>query len=335
MSLSEMSTIMPQPQDVVDSGSPNPCCHKAADRHVLHGRAEESSDTWADDLLGQFGYESQLQRNRSTAHVAFMAFVLAANPYGLATTLNYPLIGGGPVNIIWGWLLVAMIVVCVALSLGEITSVFPTAGGIIQVHLPLSSLVPCRVTDGLSLISGVYYQSAVLTPLRYRPLASWICGWLFMVGNISISLSVNFGTAQFLAACLDVFESEPGVGVFPHETYQIFMIFVAITLLCNAVSCFGNRWLPLIDVSFMRSLSFWHVDRRLMPPIKTAAIFWTIAGILAIAVSVITVAKSGRHTAGYVFGHFETESGWPYGWSFCIGLMHAGYATSSTGMIIS
>merc|ERR1712144_22191 len=27
--------------------------------------------------------------------------------------------------------------------------------------------------------------------------------------------------------------------------------------------------------------------------------------------------------------------GWPSGWSFCVGLLHAGYATSSTGMIIS
>lgn len=28
-------------------------------------------------------------------------------------------------------------------------------------------------------------------------------------------------------------------------------------------------------------------------------------------------------------------SGWPAGWSFCVGLLHAAYATSSTGMIIS
>lgn len=78
---------------------------------------------------------------------------------------------------------------------------------------------------------------------------SWICGWLFLAGNISITLSVNFGTAQFLTACLGVFESSSDVGVFPNETYQGHLIFVAITLLCNAISCFGNRWLPWIDVS--------------------------------------------------------------------------------------
>lgn len=47
------------------------------------------------------------------------------------------------------------------------------------------------------------------------------------------------------------------------------------------------------------------------------------------------MAKAGRNSGSYVFGNFETESGWPKGWSFFVGLLHAGYATSSTGMIIS
>lgn len=88
-----------------------------------------SRDENADNLLESLGYKSELQRNRSTAQVAFMSFVLASIPYGLATTLYYPLAGGGPVDIIWGWVLVSCIIVCVASSLGEITSVYPTAGG--------------------------------------------------------------------------------------------------------------------------------------------------------------------------------------------------------------
>lgn len=52
-------------------------------------------------------------------------------------------------------------------------------------------------------------------------------------------------------------------------------------------------------------------------------------------VCVLVIAKNGRHDASYVFGHFESNSGWPDAWSFFVGLLHAGYATSSTGMIIS
>lgn len=83
----------------------------------------------ADDLLENLGYKPELSRNRSTLQVAFMSFVLASIPYGLATTLIYPLTGGGPVDIIWGWFAVSLIIVCVAASLGEITSIYPTAGG--------------------------------------------------------------------------------------------------------------------------------------------------------------------------------------------------------------
>jgi len=52
-------------------------------------------------------------------------------------------------------------------------------------------------------------------------------------------------------------------------------------------------------------------------------------------VSVLAIAKNGRHTGDYVFRHFEPQSGWTPGWSFCVGLLQAAYATSSTGMIIS
>lgn len=159
-----------------------------------------------------------------------MSCVLASVPYGLATTLIYPLLGGGPTNIIWGWTAVCAIMMCVAASLGEITSVFPTAG-------------------------GVYYQTFMLSPVRYRRVLAWICGWAYTLGNITITLSVNFGTALFFIGCINIFRSSEidangiPVGVFNAETYQIYLIFFAFTAIANLISSLGNRWLPLLDVS--------------------------------------------------------------------------------------
>ncbi|KAI3399498.1 hypothetical protein diail_6760 [Diaporthe ilicicola] len=243
----------------------------------------------ADQLLETLGYAPEMTRNRSTLQVAFMSFVLAAIPYGLSTTMYYPLAGGGPANIVWGWILVSLIILCVAASLGEITSVYPTAG-------------------------GVYYQTFMMSPPRWRRVASWICGWLYVVGNVTITLAVNFGTALFLVACIGVFETADGESVFPGEAYQVFLIFLGITLLCNAVSALGDKWLPILD---------------------TAAIFWTFAGLISIIVCILAIAKNGRHSAEYVFTTFEPRSGWIPGWSFCVGLLQAAYATSSTGMVIS
>jgi amino acid transporter len=266
-------------------------------KHSLGGRgASLDGPVAADDVLEAMGYKSELVRNRSTLQVAFMSFVLASIPYGLSTTLYYPVVAGGPVVIIWGWLLVSLIILCVAASLGEITSVYPTAG-------------------------GVYYQCFMLAPPSYRKLISWICGWSFVVGNITITLAVNFGTTLFLAACINVFESEPGVdgapgvGIFAGKPWQIYLIFLLLTIVCNLISAFGNRILPWLD---------------------TFAIFWTLGGVIAIIVCVLAIAKGGRHDAKYVFTEFDaSNSGWTPGWSFCVGLLHAAYATSSTGMIIS
>ncbi|KAH8158057.1 hypothetical protein CIB48_g10182 [Xylaria polymorpha] len=248
------------------------------------------TDTGSADLvLTSLGYTPELLRTRSTFQVAFMSFVLASVPYGLATTLYYPLVCGGPVDIIWGWVGVSLVIICVASSLGEITSVYPTAG-------------------------GVYYQAFMLAPESYRRLAAWICGWLYVVGNVTITLSVNFATALFLVGCVNVFQTPDGKDVLKGSAYQVFLIFLGITLLCNLVCSLCNKWLPILD---------------------TFAIFWTFIGVIAILITVLVVAKNGRHSGSYVFTHFEVNSGWTPGWSFFVGLLHAAYATSSTGMIIS
>jgi amino acid permease len=201
-----------------------PAMKNSMDKKETVMRPDEETDVdSADDLLGSLGYTPELERNRSTLQVAFMSFVLAAIPYGLATTLYYPLNGGGPVDIIWGWVAVSLIIICVAASLGEITSVYPTAG-------------------------GVYYQTWMLAPTAWRHIAAWVCGWLYVVGNITITLSVNFATALFLVASINVFETADGKGVLAGDAYQVFLIFLGITFLCNLVSSLCNKWLPVLDV---------------------------------------------------------------------------------------
>lgn len=177
----------------------------------------------ADANLEALGYTAELSRNRSTWQVIFMCFILASVPYGLSTTMNYAIVGGGSVVMIWGWILVSLIMLCVCSSLAEITSVFPTAG-------------------------GVYYQTFALSPPWCRRVTAWICGWSYVAGNITITLAVNFATALFFVECLNVFEHD-GVGIAENfQAYQTFLIFVAITLFTHAVPAYGNKWLTHIEV---------------------------------------------------------------------------------------
>ncbi|KAE8157503.1 amino acid/polyamine transporter I [Aspergillus tamarii] len=244
----------------------------------------------ADSNLEALGYTPELSRNRSTWQVVFMVFILASVPYGLSTTMLYSIAGGGSANMIWGWILVSLIMLCVAASLAEVTSVYPTAG-------------------------GVYYQTFALSPVKYRRVAAWICGWAFIAGNITITLAVNFATALFLIESLNVFTDAAGVGITENfSAYQTYLIFLGITLICHIIPAFGNKWLTHLE---------------------TFAIFWTLVGVTAIIITILVVASNGRHSAKYVFTDFSPQSGWPEGWSFCIGLLQAAYALSATGMITS
>ena len=62
---------------------------------------------------------------------------------------------------------------------------------------------------------------------------------------------------------------------------------------------------------------------------------FTFAGVLAILICTLAIARNGRNSASFAFGNFTASTGWVDGWSFCIGLLHAAYATSATGMILS
>ena len=194
----------------------------------------------ADQELQDLGYAPELARTKSTVGIICMTFILTAMPYGSSSSLYYPLINGGSSTVVWGFLLVSLIMVCLAASLAEITSVYPTAG-------------------------GVYYQTFMLGSLQWRRIAAWICGWSFVLGTVIICLSVGFGFTLYLIACVNVFDTSDGSPFWEPETYQVFLIFLAFTLLCNATSVLGNARLHILDVS---SSTFYPMRPFADPPVN-------------------------------------------------------------------
>ena len=121
------------------------------------------TDHGADDDLAKLGYKSELPRSLSMLSVLGMSFAIMAVPYGLSTTMYITLTDGQSVTILWGWVLVSLISLSIAASLAEICAVYPTAG-------------------------GVYYWSAMMATKEWSKIASWITGWLNLVGNWTVTL---------------------------------------------------------------------------------------------------------------------------------------------------
>jgi amino acid transporter len=85
---------------------------------------------------------------------------------GVTTTYNTGLRYGGPASMTLGWFVVTLLNGCVALSMAEICSAYPTSG-------------------------GLYYWSAKLAGKEWAPLASWVTGWCVLLGTFR-SLLLTF-----------------------------------------------------------------------------------------------------------------------------------------------
>jgi len=241
-----------------------------------------SASAAADAALASLGYKGELPRNLSMLSVLGLSFAIMAVPFGLSTTLYITLYNGQSVAILWGWVLVSLISICIAASLAEICAVFPTAG-------------------------GVYYWSAMLSTRKWAPLVSFVDGWLTLVGNWTVTLSINFSGAQLILSAISIFNPD-----YVANQWQTVLCFWAVMLVCALVNAFGSRYLDLIN---------------------KICIYWTAASVLIIMITLLVMAPS-RHSGAYVFGNYDASaSGWPTGWSFFVGLLQPAYTLTGYGMV--
>lgn len=232
--------------------------------------------------LAQLGYKQELPRKLSMMSILGLSFAIMAAPFGLSTTMVTGLTDGQCVTIIWGWVLVSLISLCIAASLAEICSVYPTSG-------------------------GVYYWSAMLSSKKWAPINSWTTGWLTLVGNWTVTTSINFSGGQLILSAITLWKPD-----FVPTAWQTVLMFWAVMLCCTLVNLFGSKFLNLIN---------------------TVCVWWTGASVLIILI-VLSVMTPTRHSAGYVLGHYDASaSGWPSGWAFFVGLLQAAYTLTGYGMV--
>ncbi|PFH57862.1 hypothetical protein XA68_14481 [Ophiocordyceps unilateralis] len=236
----------------------------------------------ADRALAHLGYRAELPRNFSMMSILGLSFAIMAVPFGLSTTLYITLTNGQSVAVLYGWLLVSLISVCIAASLAEICAVFPTAG-------------------------GVYYWSAMLSPRPWAPLVSFVDGWLTLVGNWTVTLSINFSGAQLILSAISIFNPD-----FVANQWQTVLCFWALMLICALVNVFASRHLGLVN---------------------SVCLYWTAATVLIILVTLLATARH-RRSAAFVFSHYDASaSGWPSPWSFFVGLLQPAYTLTGYGMV--
>src|SRR5215208_6250161 len=159
------------------------------------GRLEQSDD---ERTLHRLGYAQELYRSMGGFANFAISFTIISILAGCLTSYFLAFNNGGPVAITWGWLLVGVFCVLVAMAMGEIASAMPTAG-------------------------ALYFWASKLG----SPAWGWFTGWFNLVGQISVTAAIDYGAATFTTALLNLwFPNVVGT-----DTPTIFIVFTVIIAL--------------------------------------------------------------------------------------------------------
>ncbi len=190
---------------------------EAGDRHGADGEHDDET------MLAALGYKQELHRGMSGFNNFAVSFSIISILAGCITTYYLAMDAGGPIAISIGWPVVGVFVLCVAMAMAEICSVYPTAG-------------------------GLYYWAGKLAR-RNKRVWAWYVGWFNFLGEVAVTAAIDYGAAITWMALLNLVF---GLNVSVTSTFVAFLIIIALHGLLNT---FGvNLVKVLSNVS-----AWWHL----------------------------------------------------------------------------
>jgi amino acid permease (GABA permease) len=173
--------------------------------------------------LAELGYKQELHRGMSGFSNFAVSFSIISVLAGCITSFGIAMSSGGPIAISIGWPLVGVFVLCVALAMGEICSVYPTAG-------------------------GLYFWAGRLAR-RNKAVWAWYVGWFNFLGEVAVTAAIDFGAALTWTAFANL---AWGWEVTPARTFTLFAI---ILLSHGLLNTFGVNLVRLLS----NISAWWHL----------------------------------------------------------------------------
>src|SRR3954452_7418114 len=179
--------------------------------------------------LAELGYTQRLNRGWSSLQKVAISSTIISVFAGTFTTYGQAWNYGGPIAISIGWPVICGLILLVAVSMSELASKYPTAG-------------------------GIYYWASDLGGRTW----GWFTGWFNFVGLVGIVASVVYGSATVLTTLLGLYK----VNVFgmnfgddKHFLAEAFVVFVVLLGIHALINIYSSQL-----VAALNSVSvWWHV----------------------------------------------------------------------------
>src|SRR5262245_860427 len=154
--------------------------------------------------LKRLGYTQQLFREMGGFSNFAISFSIISILTGAVLLFGYGLKFAGPIINSVGWPVTSLFTLCVAASMAELASAYPTAG-------------------------GLYFWAFRLGGRRW----AWVTAWMNMIGQVTITAGINVAAAMyFIGAATRIFDLPAAyqVPIFGSLTNWYFQLFVMLLL---------------------------------------------------------------------------------------------------------
>lgn len=192
---------------------------------IQHDEREIDTIQHDEQELKRFGYVQELYRTMGGFSNFAISFTIISILSGPLTLFAFGLTASGPAAAAYGWPIVTVFVMFVALNMAETASAFPTTG-------------------------GLYFWSSMLGGSGW----GWFTGWFNLIGQVAITAGIDYGLAIFIDALINQWAphfptaGQPGI----EATLGIYAVLLLIHALLNIN---GVRIVAILnDVSV-----WWHV----------------------------------------------------------------------------
>lgn len=186
----------------------------------------QAADSDAAATLEKMGVKQELQRNFSRISMLGLAFAILNSWTALAASLSLALPSGGPSAILWGLITAGICNLCLAASLAEFLSAWPTAG-------------------------GQYHWVAIISWKRFSRAISYSTGWINTAAWVCLTATGGLLGSQLILGIISLLN--PG---YESKAWHQFLIYIAYTLAAFFLNAFANRLLPYFNkAAFLWSLS--------------------------------------------------------------------------------
>lgn len=169
-----------------------------------------------EDLLAEIGYKQELRRTFST----FQVFGIAYSIMGLLPSIS-SLAGtgytSGPGGFLWSWIISAIFILSVGISMSELASAIPTSG-------------------------GLYYWTFYYAPESYRVPISFVIGISNSLALGSGLVSIAYGDAEEILAAVFI-ATDQNFEITRGKVYGIFVGCIVTQALCTCISSKHVAWL--------------------------------------------------------------------------------------------